>query len=567
VFSYAVVKHRIVFLLVVAIALISCASAGAAEKKKKKPPQKPVRMQLLGINDFHGHLEAGTPGRISRTKHRRDGVFAGGAEYLAAHVRLLSRRRKHTLVVAAGDTVGGSPLLSSLFHDEPAIEAMNKIGLDIAAVGNHEFDEGANELRRLQNGGCHPVDGCADGTPFRGAKFPFLAANVISRRTGKPIFPPYVIRKVGGERIGFIGMTLEGTPEYISPVIAANLRFLDEAKTANRYVRQLRRAGVRAIVVLLHEGDFNSRRATVDSCPAVYGPLEDIVRRTSRDVDLFLTGHTHAAYDCVIDHRRVTSAGSYGRLITRIDLEISRRTHDIIRTATDNWIVGQDVMRAPDLTALLAHYNRFAAPLRDRVIGRLAGSASRTRDESGESRMGNLVADAQLSITGADAAFIVPGGVRAGLGVGNVTYGRAFMAQPFGTSLVSVTLTGAQILDLLKEQWCGQRSPQVMGPSATVSYSWSAATATAIMGKSCATAANPVSDLRLHGDPVNERRGYRVTVNSSMALGSGHLAVLAAATERTGGPEDIAALDEYLAPSVDGEPITPPALNRITRTP
>ena len=162
----------------------------------------------------------------------------------------------------------------------------------------------------------------------------------------------------------------------------------------------------------------------------------------------------------------MTSAGSYGRLITRIDLEISRRTHDIIHTATDNWIVGQDVMRAPDLTALIAHYSRFAAPLRDRVIGRLAGSASRTRDESGESRMGNLVADAQLSITGADAAFIVPGGVRAGLGVGNVTYGRAFTAQPFGTTLVSVTLTGAQILDLLKEQWCGQRSPQVMGPSA-----------------------------------------------------------------------------------------------------
>ena len=180
---------------------------------------------------------------------------------------MLSRRRKHTLVVAAGDTVGGSPLLSSLFHDEPAIEAMNKIGLDVAAVGNHEFDEGANELRRLQRGGCHPVDGCADGTPFRGAKFPFLAANVLSRRTGKTIFPPYVIRKVGGERIAFIGMTLEGTPELISPVIAANLRFLDEAQTANRYVRRLRRAGVRAIVVLLHQGDFAGRRGTVDSLP------------------------------------------------------------------------------------------------------------------------------------------------------------------------------------------------------------------------------------------------------------------------------------------------------------
>jgi 5'-nucleotidase len=566
VFSYAVVGNRILFLLAV-VALIFCAPAGAADKKHKKKPQKPLRVQLLGINDFHGHLEASTSGRISRTKRPRDAVFAGGAEYLATHIRMLSRRRKHTLVVAAGDTVGGSPLLSSLFHDEPAIEAMNKIGLDIAAVGNHEFDEGANELRRLQNGGCHPVDGCADGTPFRGARFPFLAANVISRRTGKTIFPPYVIRNVGGERIGFIGMTLEGTPDYISPVIAANLRFLDEAQTANRYVRQLRHARVRAIVVLLHEGDFNSRPGTVDSCPGVYGPLEDIVRRTSQDVDLFLTGHTHAAYDCVIDRRRVTSAGSYGRLITRIDLEISRRTHDIIRADADNWVVGQDVMRAPDLTALIAHYSRFAAPLRDRLIGRLSGSASRTRDESGESRMGNLVADAQQSITGADAAFIAPGGVRAGLAAGDVTLGRAFTTQPFGTSLVSVTLTGAQILELLKEQWCGQQSPQVLQPSSSVRYTWSAAAATAITGRPCASAANPVSDLRLHGQPVSESGAYRVTVNSSMALGSGHLPVLIDGTERTGGPEDTAALEAYLAPSVDGEPFTPPTLDRITRVP
>ena len=563
-FPYLVVGHRLPFLIVVALVACLPGTATAAEKKK---PRKPLRMQLLGINDFHGHLDASTPGRVSRTKRSRDGVPAGGAAYLATHVRMLSRRRKYTLVVAAGDTVGGSPLLSSLFHDEPAIEAMNRIGLDVAAVGNHEFDEGANELRRLQRGGCHPVDGCADGTPFRGAKFPFLAANVVSRRTGKTIFPPYVIRRVGGERIAFIGMTLEGTPELIAPYIAANLRFLDEARTANRYVRQLRRKRVRAIVVLLHEGDAPTRRGTVDSCPGVRGPLGDIVRRTSQDVDVFLTGHTHAAYDCVIDRRRVTSAGSYGRLITRIDIEISRRTHDVIRARADNWIVGQDVMRAPDLTALIAHYTRFAAPLRDRVIGRLASSASRARDDSGESRMGNLVADAQRHVTVADAAFIIPGHVRAGLAAGDVTYGRAFIAQPFGTSLVTMTLTGAQILELLKQQWCGQRKPQVLQPSVSVSYAWSTATAAAITGQPCATAANPVSDLRLHGRPVSAASGYRVTVNSSMAAGGSRLTVLADGTARTGGPEDTRALETYLAPSLDGVPLAPPALDRITRVP
>jgi 5'-nucleotidase len=566
VFPYLVVGHRITFLIAVVVALVACSPAAAAQKNKKKPA-KPVRMQLLGINDFHGHLDASTPGRISRTKRSRDGVAAGGAEYLATHVRILSRRRKHTLVVAAGDTVGGSPLLSSLFHDEPAIEAMNRIGLDIAAVGNHEFDEGANELRRLQRGGCHPVDGCADGTPFRGAKFPFLAANVVSRRTGRTIFPPYVIRKVGGERIGFIGMTLEGTPELIAPYIAANLRFLDEATTANRYVRQLRRKRVRAIVVLLHEGDAGTRRGTVDSCPAPRGPLGDIVRRTSQQVDVFLTGHTHAAYDCVIDHRRVTSAGSYGRLITRIDLEISRRTHDIVRVGADNWVVGQDVMRAPDLTSLIAHYTRFAGPLRDRLIGRLASSASRTRDDSGESRMGNLVADAQRHVAVSDAAFIIPGHVRAGLPAGDVTYGRAFVAQPFGTSLVTMTLTGAQILELLKEQWCGQRTAQVLQLSSSVSYTWSTAAAAAITGRPCATAANPVSDLRLHGRPVSAAAGYRVTVNSSMAAVGGRRTVLDDGTGRTGGPEDTRALEAYLAPSLDGTPYTPPALDRITRVP
>jgi 5'-nucleotidase len=567
VFGYAVVRNRIPFLLVLAALIVCAPTAAPAAEKKKKQPQKPLRVQLLGINDFHGHLDASTPGRISRTKRSRDGVFAGGAEYLATHIRMLSRRRKHTLLVAAGDTVGGSPLLSSLFHDEPAIEAMNRIGLDVAAVGNHEFDEGANELRRLQRGGCHPVDGCSDGTPFRGAKFPFLAANVLSRRTGKTIFPPYVIRKVGGERIAFIGMTLEGTPELIAPVVAANLRFLDEAQTANYYVRRLRRAGVRAIVVLLHQGDFAGRRGTVDSCPAVYGPLEDIVRRTSQEVDVFLTGHTHAAYDCVIDRRRVTSAGSYGRLITRIDLEISRRTHDIVRAGADNWIVGQDVMRAPDLTALIAHYSRFAGPLRDRVIGRLASSASRTRDDSGESRMGNLVADAQQRMTGADAAFILPGGVRAGLAAGDVTFGRAFITQPFGTTLVTMTLTGSQLLELLKQQWCGQHSPQVLQPSAGVSFTWSAGAAIAITGRPCATAANPVSDLRVRGEPVSESDLYRVTVNSSMAAGGGQLPVLTTGTERTGGPEDTEALEAYLAPSLEGLPLAPPERDRITRAP
>jgi 5'-nucleotidase len=270
------------------VALVAAAPAAARE-------QRPVKVQLLGINDFHGHLDAALPGKIGRrTLRRRDRIPAGGAEYLATHVRMLSRRNPNTLVVSAGDLIGASPLLSALFHDEPTIEAMNEIGLDLNAVGNHEFDDGAAELLRLQRGGCHPNDGCQDGTPFGGARFRFLAANVVSRRTGKPLFAPYAIRRLGGVRIGFIGMTLEGTPDIVPPSVSSALRFLDEAQTANRYVRRLRRRGVQAIVVLLHEGGSPRRPALADDCPGLSGPIEDIVRATSPEVDVFLTGHTHA---------------------------------------------------------------------------------------------------------------------------------------------------------------------------------------------------------------------------------------------------------------------------------
>ena len=555
------------FAAVLVVALAAAAPADA-QKRKRKRPEGPVKVQLLAINDFHGHLESTTAGKVGRgTLRRRDRVPAGGAEYLATHVRLLSRRKPNTLVVAAGDLVGASPLLSALFHDEPTIEAMNGIGLDVAAVGNHEFDEGTAELLRLQRGGCHPVDGCRDGTPFAGADFRYLAANVISRRTGKPLFRPYAIRKVGGVRIGFIGMTLEGTPEMIPPSVSATLQFADEAETANRYVRHLQRRNVQAIVVLLHEGGAPRARALADDCPGLSGPMDDIVRRTSAEVDAFITGHTHAAYNCVIDRRRVTSAGSFGRLITRMELTVDRRRNDVVRARADNWIVGQDVMRAPDLTELIARYAQLADPLRLRVIGRLAASASRTADDSGERRVGNLIADAQAAATGADAAFVNPGEIRTGIAAGEVTVAEAFRAQPFGSSVTSMTLTGGQILELLKEQWCGRDRQRVLAPSSGVSYMWSIGGAAAIQGQPCEDAPNPVSELRIGGEPVDGDARYRVAVSSMLAGGFNRFDVLGAGTDRGDGPPDTAALEAHLAPSLTGDPIVPPETTRIGRVP
>jgi 5'-nucleotidase len=547
------------------VALVAAAPADAARKKR---PHGRVTVQLLGINDFHGNLEPTYSGKISRrTLRRRDRIPAGGAEYLATHVRRLARRNPNTLVVSAGDLVGASPLLSALFHDEPTIEAMNRIGLDLNAVGNHEFDEGAAELLRLQRGGCHPVDGCRDGSPFGGARFRFLAANVVSRRTGKTLFPPYAIRRLGGVRVGFIGMTLEGTPDMVPPSVAAGLRFLDEAETANRYVKHLQRRDVQAIVVLLHEGSSPEQPALADDCPGLNGPIEDIVTRTSSEVDLFLTGHTHAAYNCVIDRRRVTSGASFGRLITRVELLIDRRRNDVVRARADNWVVGQDVMRAPDITELIARYAQLADPLRLRPIGRLAAYATRSADDSGERRVGNLIADGQREASGADAAFVNPGEIRTGIPAGDVTFAAAFRAQPFGTSLVTMTLSGAQVLALLREQWCGRPAARILQPSGSVSYTWSVATAAAIQGRPCAGAANPVSGLEIGGEPVEARRAYRVTVSSLLAGGYNRFDTLQAGTGRSGGPEDTAAIEAHLAPSLGGAPLVPPATDRIALAP
>jgi 5'-nucleotidase len=532
-----------------------------------------VDVQLLGLNDFHGHLESTTPGTIAPDP-ASPRVPAGGAEYLATHVRAKAAENRNTLVVSAGDLIGASPLLSALFHDEPTIEAMNRIGLDLNSVGNHEFDEGAAELLRMQRGGCHPVDGCLDGTGFGGAHFRFLAANVVRADSGKTLFPPYAIRKFGGIKVGFIGMTLEGTPDIVSPSGVAGLDFLDEAETANRYARELRRKhGVRAIVVLLHEGGVQSATGGINTCDGISGPIVDIVNRTTKAVDLFMTGHTHAAYNCVIDGRPVTSASSFGRLLTDIDLKLDRHSRDVVEVAANNVIVTQNVFKADDITELIDRYTAIAAPLRDRVIGRVSADITRTPDDSGENAAGNLIADAQLAATSAAgtgaavAAFMNPGGVRSDIAAGDVTFGEAFTVQPFGNSLVTLTLTGAQLLEVLKQQWCSQDAARVLLPSAGVHYTYSASAAAALVRQPCAGAANPVTGLTIGGAAVDPAASYRVTVNSFLADGGDKFTVLREGTDRLGGSVDTDALEAYLAPSLTGTPIAPPALDRIDVAP
>ena len=533
-------------------------------------PSGSVDVQLLAINDFHGNLEppSGSSGRILTPTGN---VNAGGIAYLATHIKALEATNPRTLVVSAGDLIGASPLLSALFHDEPTIEAMNSLGLDFNAVGNHEFDEGGAELLRMQNGGCHPTDGCLDGDGFAGADFQFLAANVVREDNGKTVFPAYKMRSFAGAKIAFIGVVLEGTPTIVTPAGVAGLDFLDEASTVNALVPGLKAKGIETIVVLIHEGGFQT--GLYDQCTGISGPVFDIVNALDDEVDVVISGHTHQAYDCSIDGKLVTSASSFGRLVTDIDLTIDRTTGEVTSMAANNVIVTRDVAADAAETALIARYNVIAAPLANRVIGSITSDITRTATTAGESALGDVIADAQLEATApagfgeAVVAFMNPGGIRAdmifaqisgGELPGEITYGESFTVQPFGNSLVTMTLTGVQIETLLEQQFagCGAASNRILQVSDGFSYTW-------------VTSALPCdkvdpTTIKINGVTVGPTASYRVTVNSFLADGGDSFPVLVQGTNRLGGAVDTDALEAYF---VANSPVAPGPQDRITRLP
>jgi 5'-nucleotidase len=548
--------------------------ASATPKADKPPAQAPAHgvrdteVQILAINDFHGNLDAADA-------LMTNGAPSGGAEYLATHIRDLKAQNPNSVVVSAGDLIGASPLLSALFHDEPTIEAMNAIGLDINAVGNHEFDEGYEELLRMKSGGCHPVTGCVDGTPFAGADFDFLAANVRYTGTDETVFPSYTIESFpGGAKVAFIGMTLENTPSVVTPEGVAGLEFDDEADTVNALIGELRRENVRNIVVLVHEG--GSAGGGINGCTGISGPIVDIVNRLDREVDAVISGHTHAAYNCVIDGRPVTSASSFGRVLTKMDLTIDAKSRDIKTISVNNRAVTRTVPKATDITAILDHYRPFYAPLANRVIGTLLGDSpilSRALAANGESPVGRLIADSQqarMAPAGAGSsqlALMNPGGIRSDLVAkadGSITYEAAFTVQPFGNTLTTMTLSGTQIDAVLEQQFCGPNSGngrKVLQVSAGFSYSWDLTKVNA----PCATAdAVGFDSITLGGQPLVAGQGYRVTVNSFLASGGDNFSTLALGTGRSFGPLDLDALEAFLQAAPGGyTPVTTPRITRL----
>ncbi|MFF7497209.1 bifunctional metallophosphatase/5'-nucleotidase [Streptomyces rubiginosohelvolus] len=550
-----------------------------------------VDVQLLSFNDLHGNLEppAGSAGNVSETQP--DGTVkaipAGGVEYLATSLRTARKGNPYSVTAAGGDMVGASPLLSGLFHDEPTIEALNGLDLDVTAVGNHEFDEGATELARLQNGGCHPVEGCYEkGKKFKGADFPYLAANVTKEKTGKPLLKPYTVWKKNGVKIGFIGVTLEGTPDIVTANGVKGLKFHDEVETINKYARELDRKGVKSIVALIHEGGAPASTSYNYDCDSpgagdgISGPIVDIAKGITPKVDALVTGHTHQAYVCTVPDpsgkpRMVTSASSFGKLYTDTTLTYDRRTNDIVRTSVKsaNHIVTRDQPKAPDMTRLIDRWNKLAAPIANKPQGWISADINGRGSTAPEKPLGNVIADAQLEGLapadkgGAEVAFMNPGGIRADLvhkasgseGDGVVTYGEAFTVQPFTNMMNVVDLTGAQLVTALQQQVSGpnEASPKILQVSKGLTY-------TLDLTKSGADRV-VAGSIKLNGEAIDPARTYRVAMNEFLAGGGDGFPALGQGTNKLVGASDLDLFNAYLAAhSTATAPLAPPATDRIT---
>jgi 5'-nucleotidase len=546
---------------------------------------EPVRLRLIAFNDFHGHLEAdGKTVSVPdpRAPDARFALPAGGADQFAAQVRALRAEAPHSLLVSVGDLLGASPLVSGLFRDEPTIEFANQLGVDVAVLGNHEFDHGLTELQRQMRGGCAPPAGearsCAGpAASFTGARFPMLAANVLDAR-GEPLFPATWVTSVVGQKVGFVGAVTRATARIVKPSGIVGLRFQDEAEALNREARALRRAGVGVIVAVVHEGGEAGR--DLEGCSAPQGRIFDIERQLGPEIDIVLSAHTHEAYLCRIAARPVVQGGSYGRLITVLDLEIDPASGRLLPAATR--LRNLPVSRATDLppelaaaypprppdaaaAALVAHYAALAAPIGQLPAGRIAAPFRRAAEPGQDSPAGRLIADAQLAATraaGAQIAFTNPGGLRTDLVSrapdGAVSLADLFAIQPFGNALVTMSLTGEQLLRLLEQQWSPDGSRmRVLQPSRGFSYAWDP--------RRSARPRVVAESVRLDGQRLEAQRSYRVTVNSYLAEGGDGFSVLREGLEHSGGPLDVEALRDYLRAQSAAAAVAPDPEPRVRR--
>lgn len=572
------------------------------------PRSQTTDLHVLAWNDFHGNLE---PAGLNIY-----GKFAGGAAYLAKAVK--DRQAAYgdkVATVLAGDNIGASPLANGLFKEEPATIVTNFMNVDFSSVGNHEFDKGRDELKRIQNGGC-PTTGCT-GAPYAktngrttnrypGADFQYLSANVIDQATGRPLFPASGVKwfrvphgKVG---VGFIGEVLKETPTIVTPAGVAGLSFTDEADAANQEVKRLARMGVKIPILVIHQGGLQSGSVTApNGCAGnlAGSPIESIVQRLDPSIKIIISGHTHAEYRCTITSngvtRLITSAASFGRILSDLTLTVDNRSGQLVSADATNVIVenalntpGQGVVRQddpskadPTVAAIVKQYVDASAPLANKVIGRIQGDLNRTPSvvngvTLGETTLGDVIADAQLAATSspttgnAQIAFMNIGGIRADLrtadissggeAIGEVTYGEAFTVQPFGNSLVTKTMTGDQVHRVLEQQFAGcggQTTQKIMQISSTLSYQSNPA---------AAACADKIGQIFVNGVAITPTTTLRVTMNNFMATGGDGYTVFNEGTDALGGAQDIDAFAAYLT-AANPAGVAVPALNRIVPIP
>jgi 5'-nucleotidase len=543
-------------------------------------PSGTVNVQILALNDFHGALDAALTKPSSTDQNTW--YYRGGTEYLANFVKAAEATNPNTIKVSAGDMIGASPLLSAAFHDEPTIQAFNLLGFDFSAVGNHEFDEGWQELLRMQKGGCHPVDGCySNVSEFKGAKFKYMTSNVIRLDNGKLLFAATKVKNINKVKVGFIGVSLESTPTIVVPSSVAGLEFTAEVDAINKYAKQLKnKEKLKAIVVLLHDGA--SAGPTINSCNLTDPFFANVVMKLDPEIDVLITGHSHNAYNCQVvvnenyDPMIVTSAGYNGRYLTDIDLTIARKSGQVIARSANNIPVETPYLTAvldPAMKALLDQYRVAIAPIANAVIGSITANITRTGNAAGESALGDVIADAQLEFTtpaangGSVIAMTNPGGIRTDLLftqisggelAGQVTYAEAFAVQPFSNLMVAMDLTGAQLKDVLEQQFvgCGQpvNSQKILQVSAGFTYSWSAS----------APCGSKISNMMLNGTPIDPATIYRVTVNNFLAGGGDNFTKFTAGTNLYTSGVDLDAFAAYITAH---SPVAPGPMNRITVLP
>ena len=528
--------------------------------------QDTVSVRLLAFNDLHGSLRP--PEGVRSEIRQADGSLtpAGGAAYLAAYVTQLRSQATNSLVYSVGDNWGSSALESAMFNDEPTVELLNRMKIDASAIGNHELDKGLAEFRRMQSGGCSAVDACTFSPSFDGANFPLMAANM-TYTNGTPATLPFTVNMVDGIPLGVIAISPANTSQIVTPGGIADLQFGDEVEAINRTADVLDFFGVKAITVLLHRGDEPAVEGGPNDCNVESGPARDIALRASPKVDVIFTADSHQQYNCEFpdpagNPRVVMQGASHGRIVSVADVTIDRNTREVVRDQTSafNQIVTHDISPDPDIQALADRAWSEASDSAQRPVGTITADLTRDRVPSGESTLGNLVADAQLaagSTRGAQLALTNPGGMREDLDFGTsgqVTYRQAYGVQPFGNSLEVLSVTGAVLKDALEQQFQidldGTATERILSPSAGFTYA---------MDRRAAPGSR-ISEMRLNGQDIAPDGVYSVVVNKFLAEGGDGFTALKNSTQMTGAGNDLDALTALFAA---GSPVSPPATDRI----